>query len=166
MSVCLWADIDTYLKAAVVTDMGVAGLYATLEVPTASVLVGEAFDPDHVTLPFVLIRGTDADLTGEFEGVDDSELRLFGLIYAYEFVALSESSSEAQAKADGQELFRRLLTLLRTRYALGGLQASDGEIVVQIQLTGGRVGVYGRSGTNAGKYLAGAELRFNVLTEI
>lgn len=166
MSACLWADIDTYLVAAVIADMGVDSSYSTLKIPTASVLVGETFDPDHVTLPFVLIRGMDSDLTGEFEGVDDSALRMFGLVYAYEFVAISSAATVAQAKADAQELYRRLRELLRTRYAFGGLQASDGEIVVQVRPTGGRVGVYGRSGTNAGTYLAGAELRFDVLTEI
>lgn len=169
MSASLWADIDAYLAAAVLADMGATGLYATpaaLHIPEGSILVGDRWDPGHMTMPFVLIRGTEANLAGEFEGVDDTAVRIYGMVYPYELIATTTESTVELAKAAAQELFRRLREVLRTRYAFGGLHSTDGEIVVQVLMRAGGAGVLGRSGTNQGKYLAGAVVEFDVLTQI
>jgi len=56
--------------------------------------------------------------------------------------------------------------MIRSRYALGGLTATDGETVIQCDITGGGVQVRGQTGSNRGAYLAAALLEMEVITHL
>lgn len=164
MSACLWADIDAYLIAAVTADMGAASAYATLKI--AGVEVGEIVNPEQKTLPFVLIRGYEAS-EGDDYAHGDGVIHLDNMRYPYEIFAFAVSATAAQAKIDAQELRRRLREMMRSRHALDGIApASDGETVIQTNMTGGGVQVRGMAGSNRGAYLAAALLELEVITQI
>ena len=165
MSACLWAEIDAYLIDAVTTDMGTGGLYGTLEIATVKTGEAAAVNPDHYTLPLVVIDGYEMD-PGDNYPHADGLIHLDGIRYPYLLLAYTTATSDTQAKADGQELLRRFRELLRSHYALGGLTASDGEKVDETWIGKGGVAVRGRAGTNTGKYMAIAGLELEVLAKI
>lgn len=166
MSACLWADIDAYLLAAVTTDMGAAStLYSTLKIATVKTGEAAAVNPDHYTLPLVVIDGYEMDPGDNYPHADGA-IHLDAIRYPYLLAAYTTATTATQAKADGQELLRRFRELLRSRYALGGLTATDGETVTETEIGNGGVAVRGIGGTNTGKYLAIAGLELEVLTSI
>jgi len=164
MSACLWADIDAYLIAAVTADMG-TGTYGTLEIATVKTGEAAAVNPDHYTLPLVIIDGYEMD-PGDNYPHADGLIHLDNIRYPYLLIAYATASTAAQAKADGQELLRRLRELLRSRYALGGLTATDGETVSQTEIGRGGVAVRGKGGTNTGQYMAIAGLELEVIAHL
>lgn len=167
MSVCLWADIDDYLKTAITADMG-PGTYGSLEI--ATVLVGETLTPEHHTKPIALIRGMEAEIAdGESGPHSGGEIHFDRIIYPYELIFIAEAGTDAAAKAAGQELWRRGREMLRSRYALGGLASTDGEHVISATPTGGKLEIRGRPGAHrdsTDKYLAAAVIYLDVLARI
>lgn len=109
------------------------------------ILVGETINPSHVDLPMVLIRGYDVEYA-EAGPHADGEIHIDEILYPYDLIALAfvspASGSEtdrttvARAKAAGQELLRRMRETIRSRPALGGITADDGETVQDVRITG------------------------------
>jgi hypothetical protein len=125
VSATLWNDIDAYLAAAVIADMGTdSPLYDGLWVE--QVVTGAAWEPQHWRQPAVAINGEQARLEGGPHG--DGVVHL-EITYPYALVGVCKAATIAQARKDAKELGRRLRELIRSRYALGGLVASDGERV-------------------------------------
>lgn len=165
MSDCLWNDIDAYLAAALLEDMGPDSDYATLQIEEANIVVGESFDPDHIGLPFVMVRGLET--TFEVEGPHgDGDVHYDAMTYPYQFIFAAMADTVSETKADIQELARRGRELLRGRVGLGGLTADDGETVVRVDVKGMRVELRGIGGTNQGKYVGFGVVEFDVITEI
>lgn len=149
MGACLWADIDAALVAAIQADMGLAlpppQMLDGVDLGIRTVLVGETINPNHVTLPMVLIRGYDAEYAEDGPHADGA-IHVDEIVYPYELIALafvSKATTEeadrttvARAKAASQELLRRMRETLRSRPALGGITASDGETVQDLHITG------------------------------
>ena len=165
MSACLWVDIDAYLIAAVTTDMGDGGLYGTLEIATVKTGDTTAVNPDHYTLPLVVVDGYRME-TGDNYPHADGDIHADGIRYPYVLAAYVTADSDSQAKANGQELLRRLREMMRDRYALGGLSSTDGERVDETWIGRGAVAVRGKAGTNTGRYMAIAGLELEVITHI
>jgi|WetSurMetagenome_2_1015567.scaffolds.fasta_scaffold02313_14 hypothetical protein len=126
MTVCLWADLDTYLAGAVTTDLGAnSALYTTLRV--AEVTVGPQIDEQHANLPAVLIVGQRLLYRLNDYGALASEYPyLLAVVYGHE--------NYLTLKANLQELARRLRLSIWERGVFGGLASSDGERVWDTEL--------------------------------
>lgn len=151
MSACLWDDIDECLRAAALADMGSAGSYTTLVVAAANIHVGEYWDVDHWQMPALAIIGLNAGqpvMGPHGDGVAHIEQA-----YPYTLVGLATADTLALALSYAKELRRRWRELLRTRYALDGLTATDGETVIKSTLNESYVEVLG---PHQGKYLGAA----------
>jgi len=158
MSASLWADMDAYLEAAVLADMGTAGLYATL--PIAQIVIGPLGDIDQLTLPAVIIQSFDVEHEGGPHG--DGAIHL-DCRYPYTLAVLCANADFETSRANCQELGRRLRELLRTRYAFGGLAATDGETVQSTEIGTTSLDSFGEI---AGEYVHGALLNLTVNTHI
>lgn len=162
MSDCLWADIDTYLVAAITADMGSGSAVTTHKIVT--IVVGDKleFDAPTTTYPAALVAGV------ECESSDDTHLggpMTNANRYFYIIGALAQATTLALAKAAAQELGRRIRAMLNStsRYALGGLTATDGETVTRVEVT--RIEVQTR-GPALGKYQGMVAVEFTVFSEV
>jgi hypothetical protein len=156
---CLWNDIDSYLISALTTDMGAASAYSTLKLASTP-LLADQFEPAKVTFPGVII------VTGEAEhspGPHGDAVVHLDIRYPYWIVPICSSSTFALAKADAKTLAGRVRDVLRSRYALGGLAATGGEVVTQTEIGATHIEV---RGPNAGAYLGVAIVEFDVFAEI
>lgn len=188
MSACLWNDIDAALVAAITADLTSAGDYQDLLIQ--SVIVGETINPNHADLPMVLLRGYEAEYS-EAGPHMDGEIHIDEIVYPYELIALAfvatnvapaaqpeypERAFVAIAKQTGAELLRRLRECIRSRPALGGLSATDGEHIIDARIVGRqRVQVRGHTAqiaTDDGTqqpvagYLAAAALSLEIRSSI
>jgi len=150
--------MDAYLKAAVLADMGATGLYGTLAVQ--QVIVGPLGDIDQLTLPAVIIQSFSAEHEGgpHSDGVIHLDTR-----YPYTLAVLCSNAGFETSRSYGQELGRRLRELLRSRYAFGGLTATDGETVQSTEIGPMELECFGEIG---GQYVHGALLTLTVNTHI
>ena len=155
MSACLWNDIDVYLAAAVVTEMG-----STLTLPIQQVLTAERLNLVELTLPAVLVAGwvAESDAGSHGDGVVHVDER-----YLYTLAAICDSATVAGARSDALELRRRLRGLITSRVALGCLTSSDGERVTHTRINRSNVEV---SGPTRCRYIGTATVELDVFTEI
>lgn len=130
----LWADIDTYLQAELLAELGAAGDYTTLKVK--QVLIDETLTIEDIStpviqamLPVVLVRSHHAEVTPGAHGNGRVNIEN---IYTYFVIAVAQSTGKQQAKRDAQEMRMRLREFLRTRLSFGGLTATDGEKVDKV----------------------------------
>lgn len=160
----LWADIDTYLEAAVMAEMGPTGLYSTLKIRATD--IDDAWQMDKIKLndlfPFSLIRGYD--MTQVIDGFGDGELHTENT-YPYAWVCAAKGADRRQAKRDAQELLMRMRKFLRKRPVLNGLVSTDTETMAgAIELGKGTIEVVGRLDQNVGPYYGMARLDFVINT--
>jgi hypothetical protein len=126
MSACLWTDLDAYLTTAITTDLGASSaLYTTLRVQ--EVTVGPQIDEQHATLPAALIVGQRALPTYDEQGA-------LTIAYPYILAVVYGHATYTTLKANMQELARRLRVCVWSRGVFGGLAASDGERVWDVEL--------------------------------
>lgn len=128
----LWADIDTYLAAELLAELGSAGSYTTQVVK--QVVIDDLIDFEKAiklgNYPSVIVRSSTASQAPGPHGGGGARVEN---TYDYSLVAICQSTGQAQCKRDVQELRRRLREFLRTRLALGGLMsADDGERVQKV----------------------------------
>lgn len=162
MTACLWADIDTYLRAALVADLGAASaLYSTLRLGKTNgvdeVTVGPEIDEQHATLPAALIVSQRAQYTeGELGNVLNVE-------YPYIIAVVASHATYTTLKANLQELARRVRILLDTRGVFGPLASTDGEQVNDVVLGNIEITTWGPV---EGSYYGAAEVPFVVRSTV
>lgn len=158
----LWADIDTYVEAQLLAELGAGGLYTDLLIK--SVYVDEMMNYDDVSklpdLPAVLVRSYHAVQAPGAHGGGRVNVEN---TYDYIVVAATMTTGVRQAKRDVQELRRRLREFLRTRLSLGGLTADDGETVQRTLWGASRLEVW-KSDAVPGTFLGITGIDFKVLS--
>lgn len=164
MTACLWNDIDTYLVTGLRQTLMAGGAYTDLHV--AQIEAGESFDPDHVALPFVLVRGLEFIPGDEGPHYGEGVLRLDDNRYPYELVMLLTCDDYSTARSQIKELARRCLAYLRVHPSLDGLMSTEREAVTRLALGATQIEVRGPIGDNQGPYSALATVSFDVYTEI
>ena len=159
----LWADIDTYLQAELLAELGAAGTYTTLKVK--QVLIDEMLTIEDIStpviqnvLPVVLVRSHHATQAPGPHGGGSVNV---ANTYDYYAVAITLSTGKQQAKKDTQEMRRRLREFLRTRLSLGGLTALDGERVQRVTWGASDLEVWENS-KQPGNYFGVAAMDFKV----
>lgn len=152
MTDCLWNDIDSAIKDAVETDMGLeSSLYTSLLLE--EVVVTDMFDSDwrNLRTPAVII------VTREFGPGNRSEFDPQGphgdgdihidLVYPYWMVVVHRAeSSYSDLKVDIKELVRRLREVYRAHSILGGISSSDGEQVIDSTIGDSSIEIRGNPG--------------------
>lgn len=127
----LWADIDTYLATELLAELGTSGSYNTLQV--RQVVIDDLLDFEKAiklgNYPSVIVQSS---LATQAPGPHGGGTARIENTYDYSLVAICKSNGQAQCKQDIQELRRRFREFLRTRLALGGLEATDGESVQKV----------------------------------
>jgi hypothetical protein len=128
----LWADIDTYLAAELLAELGSAGSYTTQVVK--QVVVDDLIDFEKAiklgNYPSVIVRSSTASQAPGPHGGGSARVEN---TYEYSIVGVLKATGQAQCKRDVQELRRRLREFLKTRLALGGLMSTDdGERVQKV----------------------------------
>lgn len=162
MTACLWSDIDTYLRAALVADMGASSsLYTTLRLGKTNgvdeVTVGPEIDEQHATLPAALIVGQRAQYSlGELGNV-------LNVTYPYIIAIVASHATYTTLKANLQELARRVRIMLDTRGVFGPLASTDGEQIYDVALGDCEITTWGPV---EGSYYGAAEVPFTVMSTV
>jgi len=147
----LWDKADDYLKTNLLDEMGNGGDYADLTIQQAD--IGEVYDPDQVSYPFLLIRGLSTnyvDSTGPHSG---STLHYDGIGYPYDIITVCVATTQATATANAKELARRVREFIRTRPALGALRSTDTERVDYVRLRDAQIQIRGYAGQGGRGYV-------------
>ncbi len=159
----LWTQIDAYLLQSVHALEGQHLLFDNV-----TVVVGEEFDPDHVDVPFVLIRGYEAE-EAETEGpFGDGVWHLEDIQYPYELVYYSDSADIDGAREIAKDASAVLREMIRSDPCLSGIGVSeDGEVVKNVTFVDRQAFVRGVGGQNREhRYVAQCQLSFIVYGRI
>jgi hypothetical protein len=139
VSACLHNDIDDYLAAAALADMGAAGNYTDLLVQHIEVGYLNPEPSESWEFPAVIINGISSESES---GPHGDGLVHLETTYPYVLAAITHGTDYAVVKQDANELRRRLVAIVTSRYALGGLAATDGETVQRSEVKAANVYVY------------------------
>jgi hypothetical protein len=139
MSECLSNDIDDYLAAAVLADMGAGSSYATLKV--LQVEIDDFIKPALSWTPPLVFVSNAADEVPEAGPHGDGIVHA-RMLYKCALSAIVRESTKADARRNAKILQGRLKTLALARFALGGLAATTGERVIMTTIAGGETYVF------------------------
>lgn len=158
----IWSAVDNRLVALIQDNLGPGGSYPDLQVQ--QVLLGDAFRPEHLTYPAVLVVGDRLE-PGDVYPHGDGVVHADDLRFAYRIIATTTDADYAQARADVQELGLRLFDLFRDRFALDGV--ADGPYRVrEVHVRGLEVFVQSATGGVNGRYLGAAVLELDIMAEV
>lgn len=164
MGSCIWNDIDNFIVAGLRASLMAGGDYADL--PVADVQAGESFDPDHVAIPFVLVRGLQFVPGDSGPHFGEGETHWDDNQYPYEIIVYATNPVYGTARAMIKELAERVREWVRHNPHFGGLTSTRAESVIRVTPGTAAVEIRGPIGDNVGPYSAFATVDFAVFTEI
>lgn len=146
----LWQRLDDAYLAAFVAAMGEGSSYVDLKIITAE--IAPAWNPSRHPLPALILVSDEG--TGEHNGHTGAAAIRVAETLSYYAVAVAEATSYRTAKANAQELHRRLRAVLATWpniLAAANAAASTGEAPIRqkwnrhwIEVRGGQAGDHGK----------------------
>lgn len=146
----LWQRLDDAYLAAFVAAMGEGSSYADLKVITAE--IAPAWNPNRHPTPALILVSEEG--TGEHNGHTGAAAIRVAETLSYYAGAVAEATSYRTAKANAQELHRRLRAVLATWpniLAAANAAASTGEAPIRqkwnrhwIEVRGGQAGDHGK----------------------
>lgn len=164
----LWRRLDLAFAAAFRGAMGYGGPYTSLTL--ADVQVNEVWNPDAGEFPRLILYSTTARISRSEHG--GGGVQRLDVTYPYMAVAITAAGSYDAARADAQELFGRMLSVLASpgpilQAAVAADPTSTEQAVrVLYERGAGATGieVRGRNGSNGGRWLGIAVLAWSVET--
>jgi len=168
MSESLWNDIDSALKTALTSGMGVdSGLPDEL---LTSVEITDQWNLQEASLPIAYLYSGEWEPgnTDEFpaQGEQAGSLHLsIDNLYSYQLVLVSSKKATFDlAREAGKKLYSRARNIIRNIETLSSLPASsDSEVFVQLLFERADIEIQGYSGSS---FLGGARITFQVYTKV
>ena len=147
----LWNDIDSYLVAKAISDLGTGSAYTTLKV--LEVHVDDTLEPqEDWHLPAIVISSFLCELDTTLGGdAFDSAVNK----YRCGITAVLSATSYDQARKDTKEMIRRIAKLARALGAMGRMASTDGETVIDSRIAMQQARIYPAKGSETVWYGAG-----------
>src|SRR5262245_11603801 len=162
LPVSLWTLLDNYFASLLSTWCA-----KYTELAGVQIQVGEQYDPNNVSFPFVLIYSYERKWEEAEPRFGDGKYHIDGLYYPYEFIIAHCFETLAEAKNFACNASASLtVELAENIEGIGELIGADGEGVKLFEYDDGELSIRGLAGQQPeGKYSGSAVVRIRVLTE-